>query len=226
MDKRFDKKFALTAMAMMLAGGAYAGDYAKPMGTENKMEGMDKTAAPVHNVDKPHAAAWYAGRQVEEIEGMDVEMANDDDIGDVEHVVRGEDGKIYAVVSVGGFLGIGDKDVAIPLDELQPQEDDLVVPPTMTKDSLKAQPKYVKESYTELDDDYRFSAAADQAMPQAGATASSFSTLDADRDGTISEAEADGNSRLKESWKTTDSNQDGRIDRAEFSAFETSDSAK
>ena len=50
--------------------------------------------------------------------------------------------------------------------------------------------------------------------------------LDADRDGTISEAEADGNSRLKESWKTMDSNQDGRIDRAEFSAFETSDSAK
>jgi PRC-barrel domain len=43
-----------------------------------------------------------------------------DNIGDINDLIIGEDGTItHAVVGVGGFLGIGEKDVAVPFDQLQ-----------------------------------------------------------------------------------------------------------
>jgi hypothetical protein len=48
---------------------------------------------------------------------MDVVDASEEKIGKVEDVVRSrEDGLIYAIVSSGGILGIGAKEVPIPLE--------------------------------------------------------------------------------------------------------------
>ncbi|KAA2237582.1 PRC-barrel domain containing protein [Salinarimonas soli] len=50
--------------------------------------------------------------------GTRVVGQNNEAIGDVNDVVMGADGKAMAVlVGVGGFLGIGEKDVAIPFDQ-------------------------------------------------------------------------------------------------------------
>jgi sporulation protein YlmC with PRC-barrel domain len=52
--------------------------------------------------------------------GIDVYGADNQKIGDIDEVLVGKDGKIQAVVvGVGGFLGIGEKDVAIPYDQVQ-----------------------------------------------------------------------------------------------------------
>jgi sporulation protein YlmC with PRC-barrel domain len=52
--------------------------------------------------------------------GVDVYGAYNQKIGDVDEVLVGKDGKIQAVVvGVGGFLGIGEKDIAIPYDQVQ-----------------------------------------------------------------------------------------------------------
>jgi sporulation protein YlmC with PRC-barrel domain len=52
--------------------------------------------------------------------GVDVYGADNQKIGDVDEVLVGKDGKIQAiVVGVGGFLGIGEKDIAIPYDQVQ-----------------------------------------------------------------------------------------------------------
>jgi hypothetical protein len=52
--------------------------------------------------------------------GIDVYGADNQKIGDIDEVLVDRQGKIHGfVVGVGGFLGIGQKDVAIPFDQLQ-----------------------------------------------------------------------------------------------------------
>jgi sporulation protein YlmC with PRC-barrel domain len=52
--------------------------------------------------------------------GIDVYGADNQKIGDVDEVLVDRQGKIHGiVVGVGGFLGIGQKDIAIPYDQVQ-----------------------------------------------------------------------------------------------------------
>src|SRR5215213_2859291 len=52
--------------------------------------------------------------------GIDVYGADNQKIGDIDEVLVDRQGKIQGlVVGVGGFLGIGQKDVAIPFDQVQ-----------------------------------------------------------------------------------------------------------
>ncbi len=52
--------------------------------------------------------------------GVDVYGTDNQKIGDVDEVLVDRQGKIHGiVVGVGGFLGIGQKDVAIPFDQVQ-----------------------------------------------------------------------------------------------------------
>ncbi|HEX2184914.1 MAG TPA: PRC-barrel domain-containing protein [Chloroflexota bacterium] len=52
--------------------------------------------------------------------GMDVYGPDNQKVGDIEEVIVDRQGKIHAVVvGVGGFLGIGEKDVAIPFDQVR-----------------------------------------------------------------------------------------------------------
>ncbi len=47
----------------------------------------------------------------------------------------------FAIVGVGGFLGMARHDVAIPMEQLRIQDDQLMLPGA-TKDALKALPKF------------------------------------------------------------------------------------
>jgi sporulation protein YlmC with PRC-barrel domain len=52
--------------------------------------------------------------------GIDVYGADNQKIGDIDEVLVDRQGKIHGlVVGVGGFLGIGQKDVAIPFEQVQ-----------------------------------------------------------------------------------------------------------
>jgi sporulation protein YlmC with PRC-barrel domain len=52
--------------------------------------------------------------------GVDVYGADNQRIGDIDEILVDRQGRIHGlVVGVGGFLGIGQKDVAIPLDQVQ-----------------------------------------------------------------------------------------------------------
>jgi hypothetical protein len=55
--------------------------------------------------------------------GATVYNANNEAIGDVNDVILSRDGKIDGmVIGVGGFLGIGEKSVAIKMDQIKMQE--------------------------------------------------------------------------------------------------------
>ena len=79
--------------------------------------------------------------------GTDVIGADDAKIGDVSDVLFDKDRKVIAfIVGVGGFLGIGSKDVAIDPASFQPvpgkDASDMKLRLSMTKDELKAAPAF------------------------------------------------------------------------------------
>jgi sporulation protein YlmC with PRC-barrel domain len=113
--------------------------------------------------------------KVSELVGKNVYTANDEKIGDVNDVVTSKSGgKGMAVIGVGGFLGIGEKEAAVSLDQLKVQGDKLVLAGA-TKDSLKQQATdYKKDEYTKVDRDKMVSQAGGMSTPS-GSTAPSTS---------------------------------------------------
>lgn len=75
--------------------------------------------------------------------GMDVKNAEGDNIGEIDEILMGKDGKVsHAILSVGGFLGVGERHVQVPFSEIQIQPDGRQVTYNTTKDALKQQPEY------------------------------------------------------------------------------------
>jgi sporulation protein YlmC with PRC-barrel domain len=82
-----------------------------------------------------------------EVVGSSVYNDHDEKIGSVNDLLIGKDGKISAVLSVGGFLGMGTKYVEVPYSDLtfgntQKDSENRVVLKGATKDSLKSEQGY------------------------------------------------------------------------------------
>jgi len=92
--------------------------------------------------------------EAEEIDGAEVVDRNGNEVGEVDEIVRGEDGKTYAVISVGGFLDIGDKEIAMPLDQLATWGEKVLLPADIDSvDQLKEREEYNEDLHTELEDE-------------------------------------------------------------------------
>ncbi|MBF59265.1 PRC-barrel domain-containing protein [Halomonas sp. FeN2] len=77
-------------------------------------------------------------------------VEDDEDIGTITDLVIGEDGQINAVVvGVGGFLGMGEKNVAIEWDSLELTKDedgdDYVITVNASEDALEAAEEYNRD---------------------------------------------------------------------------------
>ena len=82
------------------------------------------------------------GYRASKIIGSNVVNAADEKIGTVDDLLVGRDDSVfYAIVSVGGFLGIGTKLVAVPFETLKIGPDSLILP-VGSKDDLKALPTF------------------------------------------------------------------------------------
>ena len=108
-------------------------------------------AADVTFITAQQPAEWMAHRLV----GTKVLNAQADIVGDVNDVVVDANGTVSAIViGVGGFLGVGDKDVAVPLKSIQIGEvvnGSRVVLLDVSKDALKAAPTYAAKDPTAAD---------------------------------------------------------------------------
>lgn len=75
---------------------------------------------------------------------MNVINAHGDTLGDVEHVLtQASDKKSYVVIGHGGFLGLGEKQVALPLDSMFVRDGKLVMR-GMSDDQIKAMPSWTQ----------------------------------------------------------------------------------
>jgi sporulation protein YlmC with PRC-barrel domain len=85
------------------------------------------------------ATGWSAKKQ---ILGKDVYNDTGEKIGEINDLIVAPNKSVsYAIVGVGGFLGMGDHEVAVPVSKLK-QEMGKIVLKGATKDALKAAPKF------------------------------------------------------------------------------------
>lgn len=125
------KKILLAVACTMLASGAaFAQQPAAPMKqpTAQMMTAMPANSSTITNYYK-----------------QDVYDPSDAKIGTINDVLVDKDGRVTALmIGVGGFLGMGEKDVAVPFAALHGTEKNgkwyLVM--NTTKDALKSAPGY------------------------------------------------------------------------------------
>ena len=78
---------------------------------------------------------------VDEIKDMTVVDGNGDKVGEVDEVLGKPDGEPTALaVEVGGFLGVGDHNAIIPLDQVKLENDQIQV--GMSKDDIQNLPTW------------------------------------------------------------------------------------
>lgn len=109
---------------------------------------------PAANADRTkmeHSTAMTPGAETmdthraSQIIGMAVVNEKDQTIGKVDDILIGGDNKVNtAVISVGGFLGIDAKLVAVPFDRLMPAANDpkSLTMPNATKEQLQSMPEF------------------------------------------------------------------------------------
>lgn len=137
---------ATTAIVTLVAGGAAAQTTQPPTTTNPPAAAPAQPETPMVVHAEGHLATDIIGQSVYNGTGEDAQ-----NIGKVTDVVIGEDGAVEAlVVGVGGFLGIGQKEVALEYDlaewSEQPNGDRWLVMET-TKEALEAQQAFDRSAY-------------------------------------------------------------------------------
>ncbi|MBX3567015.1 MAG: PRC-barrel domain-containing protein [Rhizobiaceae bacterium] len=124
----------------------------------------DPAAAPDQTqtsaIDKSTLKEMPAGDiRSEEIVGTTVYGADDANVGEIGDVILTQDGKVDAVIiDVGGFLGIGEKEVAVGMDRLAFMTDGngkTYLYTNLTKEQLDAAATYDKSTWAEKRDEQR-----------------------------------------------------------------------
>lgn len=139
------KLLATTALATLIAGGAYAQSTTTPApAAPAEVQQPADQAAPAVRAEG-YLASNLIGENVYNGTGDDAEK-----IGDVNDLVIDQNGDVQAVVvGVGGFLGMGEKNVALEFDAIDWAERDgdrwIVV--SSTKESLEQLPEFDRSGY-------------------------------------------------------------------------------
>jgi sporulation protein YlmC with PRC-barrel domain len=93
---------------------------------------------------------WYSHQpddsRASKLIGTKVVNSANETIGDINEIVISKDGKVAAViVGVGGFLGMGEREVAVSFESLRMNTDssgNLILAVNATKDTLKSAPEW------------------------------------------------------------------------------------
>jgi sporulation protein YlmC with PRC-barrel domain len=125
-----------------------AGLMAVPAIAQDTTPAPTNKAPPAATQPDKRADAKMAAGQISASKLLNESVLNqaNESIGDINDVILDNSGKVVSVVvGVGGFLGMGEKDVALSFDQLTFATDndgDLTVTTNATKESLQAAPEY------------------------------------------------------------------------------------
>lgn len=145
------KPYAAAAILLMLVGYTVAQQTADPA--------LTKPADAQRHSANYRADAQSSQRHIHrasEIIGLNVMTPdNEDTIGEINDLVLdAQSGKLrYAAVSVGGFLGIGDKLVAVPWQAFEQRRDedgDMYLSLDTTKEKLEQAPGFNQDSWPDF----------------------------------------------------------------------------
>ncbi|MQW85322.1 PRC-barrel domain-containing protein [Sinorhizobium saheli] len=143
-------------------------DQAQTPAPDTGTEMAKETDYLTQQADEQIAASAYMGQSVYN--------AADESIGEINDLLIKKDGGVEAaVIGVGGFLGIGEKNVAVPFDRIeiaeQPDSGTLKLTTTETADTLKAAPEFKTKA--------QLMAERDAAQPDTSTTSSTTPTTPA-----------------------------------------------
>ncbi|QRM36091.1 PRC-barrel domain-containing protein [Microvirga sp. VF16] len=118
----FAKHLALALLGTTLMAGPVLAQTSPPAGSTAAPPAASATAP---SSGQMNTGTWMTQEQpgqwrASKLEGLDIYNQNNEKIGDISELLVDSSGKIQAVVvGVGGFLGIGERDVAIPFDQVK-----------------------------------------------------------------------------------------------------------
>lgn len=131
---------ALTVAATSPAGAAAMSERGEHLMTPSAVATWDLSKLHELGDDAP-GAPLYEGLTVHELKGMGIVDVAGEKIVEIEGVLADETGRIVAVtVDVGGFLGIGGKEVIVGVDRLELRREKFAT--TMSTEELKRQPEW------------------------------------------------------------------------------------
>jgi sporulation protein YlmC with PRC-barrel domain len=132
-EDMFVKHLALALLGTTLIAAPALAQTSPPAGSTTAPP-AGSTAAPAQMnsgnwMTQEQPGQWRASK----LDGLNVYNQNNEKIGDISELIVDSSGTIQAVVvGVGGFLGLGERDVAIPFDQIKFVNEPLAVATTAT----------------------------------------------------------------------------------------------
>jgi sporulation protein YlmC with PRC-barrel domain len=134
------KLTVLAGCVALLVGAAHAQSPARDSArdTDDAAATSNEYAASLRHRDYLQGADLRASQIV----GAPVRNMEGETLGEIDELVIGEGGRMSVVLGVGGFLGVGEKRVAVPYDELRisPDGDEFFV--NRSRATLESEPSY------------------------------------------------------------------------------------
>lgn len=153
--------YALVTPAITFSAGSVLAEQPTPSVTQDgkssqRAEKLDsQTATQQHNTgnQSPMENRGYmtslmaSGMQSSDLIGAKVKTTGNEDVGPVDDLIIDKNGQVVAiVVGVGGFLGMGEKDVAIRWNDVARSggSDELVLLIDVTREDMRSAPEFKK----------------------------------------------------------------------------------
>lgn len=122
--------------------------------TMSQTETQDSMEDPTMQTEDPTTygqgmATGLADMSVEELKGKSLVTESGEEIGQITSVGQSEEHQErVAVVDVGGFLGVAEKSIAIPLSELEMSANGNIVT-SLSKESIESRESFDEQGFTE-----------------------------------------------------------------------------
>lgn len=182
---------AMEPAPMTDTGTAPATDMGTTDMATTSTEDADDAAAAASAADKVEVQQAANEWRVDWITGTNVTSPDGENIGSISDlIVDGDTGEMKAaIVGVGGFLGIGQKQIALPWTDLTVNSDAQEITSSLTRDEADAAPEYVFRDQEAAAGDMMTDPAADPAMAPA---ADPMATTPTNDPAGMTDAPADG----------------------------------
>jgi len=118
-EEAMKKHIALALLGTALTSWPVLAQQSNAPAQQSTAPAQQQTSAKAANQDKAMVlkqGEWRGSK----LTGLTVHNNNDERVGDINELIVGRDGKIESIVlGVGGFLGMGEHDVAVPFGQVK-----------------------------------------------------------------------------------------------------------
>jgi sporulation protein YlmC with PRC-barrel domain len=118
----------------------------RTLGT-NLSGSADTRAVPAGTITTTQIPTEFRTMRTSELVGKSVYNTAGERVGEIDEIVVNRNNRATAaVVGIGGFLGVGEKKVVVPFDNMRMQGDRIVAP-NLTKDGVSSMQSYQGDNW-------------------------------------------------------------------------------